>query len=65
MQLKQDLKAELSDLLMQLDPIESKYIYCSEIQLASSDKLPSGRMPSYAVENLTNLLAGIDLELVS
>jgi hypothetical protein len=49
---------------MQLDPIESNYLDYPSTQLASRDKLPSGRMPSYAVENLTNLLDGIDFELV-
>jgi hypothetical protein len=63
--LKQDLKAGLSDLLIQLDLIESKYFDYSPTPLAISDKLPSERMPSYAVENLTNLLDGIDRELVS
>lgn len=52
-------------MLMQLDTLESEYIYYPKTQLASRDKLPSGRMPSYAVENLTNLLDGIDRELVS
>ena len=58
--LKQDLKARLSELLMQLDPLEYKYIYYPKTQSASSEKLPSGRMPSYAVENLTNLLNSIN-----
>jgi hypothetical protein len=62
--LKQDLKAGLSDLLIQLDLIESKYLDYPPTQLASSDQIQPARMPSYAVENLTNLLDGIDLELV-
>jgi DNA replication protein DnaC/DNA-binding MarR family transcriptional regulator len=65
MQTRQDLKAGLSEMLMQLGTLESEYIYYPKTQLASRDKLPSGRMPSYAVENLTNLLDGIDRELVS
>jgi hypothetical protein len=50
---------------MQLYPLEYKYIYYPKPQLASSDSTQSGKMPSYAVENLTNLLDGIDLKLVS
>jgi NB-ARC domain len=65
MKLKQDLKARLSELLMQLYPLEYKYIYYPKTQLASRNRTQQAKMPSYAVENLTNLLNSIDLKLVS
>ena len=61
--LKQDLKAELSDILMQLAPLEYKYADYPKTQLSSSDRSERGKMPSYAAENITNLLDGIDREL--
>ena len=64
MQLEQDLKAELSDVLMQLDTLDREYIYYPKTQSSSRDRMQPAQIPSYAVENLTNLLNSIDLELV-
>jgi hypothetical protein len=62
-QLEQDLKAELSDVLMQLDTLDSKGNYYLETRLASGGSTRSAKISSYAVENITNLLNSIDLEL--
>ena len=63
MQLEQDLKAELSDILMKLDTLDSEYIYYPKTQLSSRERVRSAKIISYAVENITNLLNNIDREI--
>ncbi len=65
MELRQDLKAELSELLIQLDSIEYQHSYSAETQLPSRAQIQPVKMPSYALANLTNLLNTIDIELGS
>jgi hypothetical protein len=63
--LKQDLKARLCDILIQLDMSEHKYLHHPKTQPSSTDIIQPAKIPSYAVENITNLLNSIDLELTS
>jgi hypothetical protein len=61
--LKQDLKASLRNILVQLETIEYKCIEDPQTQLAISERIQPVKISSYAVENITNLLNRIDLEL--
>jgi hypothetical protein len=49
---------------MQLDTLDYKYVYYPKTQLSSTDSIQPAKMPSYAVENINNLLNSIDLELI-